>query len=107
MVHLPGSREIWMSACRLRKVSLLSEHCDKEKCMAGDTRRDDCRRSEDARITRQPGVCQEAGPHHCRNGRGARPHATRQPLFADMSKHALLRTDSSLKVKNRENVWEL
>jgi len=54
------------------------------------------------------GVCCGAGPHHIRamaEALGRTPPASR--FTADMSRHAFLGTDPSLKVENREYVAEL
>lgn len=54
------------------------------------------------------GVCCGSGPHHIRSmaeALGRTPPASR--FTADMSKHAFLGTDSSLKAENREYVKEL
>jgi betaine-homocysteine S-methyltransferase len=54
------------------------------------------------------GVCCGAGPHHIRSmaeALGRTPPASR--YSADMSKHAFLGTDPTLKVENREYATEL
>jgi betaine-homocysteine S-methyltransferase len=54
------------------------------------------------------GVCCGAGPHHIRSmaeALGRTPPASR--YSADMSKHAFLGTDATLKAENREYASEL
>jgi betaine-homocysteine S-methyltransferase len=54
------------------------------------------------------GVCCGAGPHHIRSmaeALGRTPPASR--FSADMSKHAFLGTDATLKAENREYASEL